>query len=161
MKKIKEVSEKYLKDIYICVIKAILIVIYFFVSNFLYKNLNIEYVERVIQIIAVIFLLRAIFVFEKAYKKDSGSLAIQGIEILVFSLYIITARYIIKRFNFENYSLIVTYGYTLYFVLKAIIIYTKGIKQLSENLSDIRQIVKNDKPIKREAIKRLNKITEK
>ena len=92
MKKMKEVSKKYLKDIYICVIKAIFVVIYFFISNYLYKNVNIKNLETGLQIIAMIFLVNSVYIFEKAYRKDSGSLAIKGIETLTFSFYIVTAR---------------------------------------------------------------------
>ena len=60
MKKMKEVSKKYLKDIYICVIKAIFVVIYFFISNYLYKNVNIKNLETGLQIIAMIFLVNSV-----------------------------------------------------------------------------------------------------
>ena len=92
MKKMRDVSEKYLKDIYIYVIEAILILIYLFISNFLYKNIEIKYFERYIQLISIIFLFTAIYIFEKAYKKDDGGLAIKGIEFLIFSLYMITQK---------------------------------------------------------------------
>lgn len=161
MKKIKEVSEKYLKDIYICVIKALLIIIYFFISNFLYRNVNNEHLETVIQIISMAFGLGAIYIFEIAYKKDDGGLALKGIEILIFSLYMMTSKYITDRYNLKNYSVMVTCIYAIYFALKAIVIYMKGIKELAGNLSDIRQIVKKDKPIKKEATKRLKNIVEK
>ena len=160
MKKIKEVSKKYLRNICMCVIKAILIVLYFFISNFLYTNVDIKTLETGIQIVAMVFLFKAIYTFEKAYKKDDGSLAIKGIEFLSFSFYMVTARYIQIRFNIENYSIFVTCVYAIYFVLKAMVIYTKGINKLSQNLSDVRQIVKKDIPIKKEARKRLNNIIE-
>lgn len=155
MKKIKEVNRKYLKDIYICVIKAILVITYFFISNFLYRN------ETIIQIISMTFGFGAIYIFESAYKKDDDRLALQGIEFLTFSLYIITSKYITERFNFENYSIIVICIFSIYFALKAIIIYMKGINELAINLSDIRQIVKEEKPIRREATKKMKNVVEK
>lgn len=161
MKKIKEVSEKYLKDIYICVIKALLIIIYFFISNYLYKNVDNQHLETAIQIISMAFGFGAIYIFEIAYKKDNEGIALKGIEILIFSLYMMTSKYITDRFNLKNYSVVVTCIYAIYFALKAIVIYMKGINELAGNLSDIRQIVKKEKPIKKEATKRLKNMVEK
>lgn len=163
MKKIQEVSGKYLKKIYICMMKVILIILYFFILDFFYgnENVNIEFLEEIIKIIAMVFLFRAIYIFEKAYKKDNEELAVQGIELLIFSIYMITARYMTNRFNLDNYSFLITCVYSIYFVLKTIFTYMKGIKELSGNLSDVRQIVKKEKPIKKEATKRVKEMAEK
>ena len=152
----KEVNEKYMKKIYLNILKAILIVIYFFVLNLASENISAEHLERGIQLCTMIFLFMAIFIFEVAYKKDDDDLAIQGIEVLVLSAYTLTSQHITKKynFNFKNYSLVASYFFAIYFIVKCIVIYTKGRKEMAEDYSDIKEIVKKDEPIKKEATKK-------
>ena len=107
----------------------------------------------------MIFLFIAIYIFEKAYKKDDDNLAIQGIEILILSAYTLTSRHITNKFNFEfkTYSLVASYIFAIYFILKCIIIYTKGRKEIAENYSDVREIVKKEEPVIKEATKKNQK----
>ena len=152
----KEIKEKYLKEIYLNILKAIIIVLYFLVVNLAYENISPAHVELGIKIFTMVFLFISIYIFEKAYKKDDDKLAIQGIEILVLSAYTLTSRHIINKFNFnfKNYSLVASYIFAIYFILKCIFVYTKGRKEEAENLSDIKEIVKKDEPIKKEATKK-------
>ena len=152
----KEVNEKYMNKIYLNILKAILIVFYFFVLNLASENISAEHLERGIQLCTMIFLFMAIFIFEVAYKKDDDDLAIQGIEVLVLSAYTLTSQHITKKydFNFKNYSLVASYFFAIYFIVKCIVIYTKGRKEMAEDYSDIKEIVKKDEPIKKEATKK-------
>lgn len=155
----KEVNEKYLKEIYLNILKAIIIVLYFFVLNLACEKVSAIYLERGIQIFTMIFLFIAIYIFEKAYKKDDDNLAIQGIEILILSAYTLTSRHITNKFNFEfkTYSLVASYIFAIYFILKCIIIYTKGRREIAENYSDVREIVKKEEPVIKEATKKNKK----
>ena len=152
----KEVNEKYMKKIYLNILKAILIVMYFFVLNLASENISAEHLERGIQLCTMIFLFMAIFIFEVAYRKDNDDLAIQGIEVLVLSAYTLTSQHITKKynFNFKNYSLVASYIFAIYFIVKCIVVYTKGRKEMAEDYSDIKEIVKKDEPIKKEATKK-------
>ena len=58
-----------------------------------------------------------------------------------------------KKIVFEDYILITSYIFSLYYILKAIIIFTKEKREYLKSLSDIREIV-DIKPIKKEAEKR-------
>ena len=140
----KEISEKYSKQIYLNILKAIIFMSYFLALNLAYENVRTEYIEIGSKILTMIFLFIAIFIIEKAYKKDDGDLAIQGIEILILSTYTLTTKHITNKFNFnfKSYSLVASYLYAAYFLLRSIFIYTKGRKEVAENLSDIREIVK-------------------
>ncbi len=152
----KEVNEKYFKKIYLNILKAIIVLLYFLVLNVIYENVNSNYMQTGIKVFTMIILFISIYIFEKAYKKDSDDLAVQGIEILILSAYTLTIEHITNKFNFgfRNYSLVASYIFAIYFILKCIIIYTKGRKEIAQNLSDIREIVKKDKPIKKEATKK-------
>ena len=152
----KEVNEKYMKKIYLNILKAILIVFYFFVLNLACENISVEHLERGIQLCTMVFLFIAIVIFEIAYRKDDDDLAIQGIEVLVLSAYTLTSQHITKKynFNFKNYSLVASYFFAIYFIVKCIVIYTKGRKEMAQEYSDIKEIVKKDEPIKKEATKK-------
>lgn len=156
----KEVSEKYMKKIYLNILKAIVILAYFLVLNIICQKISTQHFERLIQLCTMIFLFITIFIFELAYKKDDDDLAIQGIEVLVLSTYTLTSLYITKKFRFEfkNYSLVASYIFAIYFVLKSIIIYTKGRKEIAEGYSDIKEIIKKEEPVKKEATKRKKKV---
>ena len=61
------------------------------------------------------------------------------------------------KYNFRFYVLTFSYIFSTYYVLKCIIIYTKERRKYLESLSDISDLVKEDKPIVKEAKKRNNK----
>ena len=64
------------------------------------------------------------------------------------------------KFNFKSYSLVASYLLATYFILKCIIIYTKGKKEVAEGRSDIREIVKKNESVKKETTKKVNKVKE-
>ena len=59
----KEVNEKYMKKIYLNILKAILIVFYFFALNIASENISAEHLERGKQLCTMIFLFIAIFIY--------------------------------------------------------------------------------------------------
>ena len=152
----KEVNEKCMKKIYLNILKAIIIIAYFFVLNLASENVSTFYLEKGIELCTMIFLIAAICIFEVAYRKDNDDLAIQGIEVLILSAYTLTSQHITKKYNFDfkTYSLVASYIFAIYFILKCIVVYTKGRKEMAENLSDIKEIVQKDEPVKKEATKK-------
>ena len=151
----KEVDEKYMRQLYSNIIRAIVIIFYFLVLNILNQNISDIHMEISIKILTMVFLLISIIIFEIAYKKDSDGLAILGLEVLMLAIYTITTKHITSKFNFdfEKYSYAASYVFAIYFILKSIIIYTKGRKKMADERSDIREIVKKE-PIKKEATKK-------
>ena len=156
MKKTKEVNEEYMKEIYLNILKAIVIVLYFFILNLAYENVRREYLDIAIKGFTMTFLFISIYIFEKAYKKDDGKIAMQGIEVLLLATYTLTTEHIINKFefNFKSYSLVASYLLATYFILKCIIIYTKGRKEIESDRSDVREIVKKNEPLKKENVKK-------
>lgn len=146
------------KKIFENLIIAIAVMLYFIVINF--ANLRVE--ENIllngIKIASLIVLFLSIIIFEIAYHKDSGKIAIYGIEILVLSIHTLTIWNMINKINisFQKYILFSTYAFAIYYVLKAIIIYTNEKRKYVKSLSDIHEIVSNE-PVKKEAKKRENK----
>ena len=93
-------------------------------------------------------------------KKDNDEISLNGIEFLVLSIFSLLIQYIPKLLKIDEntYMLAGTYIFLIYYGIKNIIIYTCERKKELDNLSDIKEIVK-DEPIKKET-KRKNKTEE-
>lgn len=152
----KEVDEKYLKQIFSNVVRAIVIVFYFLILNVLYENIDNTYFGIGAKILTMVFLAISVIIFEIAYKRDNDDMALLGIEVLLLSIYTMTTDYIVKKYGFEfkKYTYAASYVYAIYFVFKSMFIYTKGRKKIVDSFSDVREIVKKDEPIVKEATKK-------
>lgn len=156
----KEISQEILKRMFKSLLQAVGITLYFIILNVAYSNINQERLIKDIEVFAGVFLIIGIIFIEKAYKKDSGSLTINGIEFLVLSLHSLSIMHIITllKYDFKFYLLTSSYVFSIYYVLKAIVLYTKGRKNYLNSLSDINEIIKKDEPIKREAQRRVEDV---
>lgn len=136
--------------------RALCIIIYFIILFFAYTRMNLDRLAQDIQVFSGAFLILGILALEKAYKKDSGEVAITGIELLALSIHSLSIMHMITllKYDFKSYMLISSGIVVIYYVLKVIIIYTKDKKEYLKGLSDISKIVKEDEPIKKEAKKR-------
>ena len=155
-KETKQIPPEALKDIFRNIIIAIGVIIYFAILNFTYFKIEQEKILSVIEICSGILLLAALVLLEIAYKKDSGKFTISAIEFLVLAFHSLSIKYVITRYDYQLqfYLLTSSYVISIYFILKAIIIYTKGRKKYLDTLSDIPEILKKDEPVKKEAKKR-------
>lgn len=154
MEKKKRVNEKVFENIII----AVAIMLYFIVINFSYYRLSENNLIIGLKILSMVILLLSITIFEIAYKKDSGKLAINGIEILVLASHALSIMQVIEiaKIKFTIYILISSYIFGIYYILKASILYTIDKRKYLESLSDIKEIV-NNQPIKKEATKKKKK----
>lgn len=152
----KEISQEILKKIFKNLLKAIGIMFYFIILNLAYSTMKQERLAGDIKVFAGTFLIVGMLFLEKAYKKEKGSIAITGMEFLFLSLHSLSIMHVIAlfKYDFRFYLLTSSYLFSIYYVLKAIILYTKERKDYLNSLSDISEIVKKDEPIKKEAKKR-------
>ena len=141
---------------------AVAIMIYFILINFAYYRIEEETLLLGLKILSMLVLGLSIIVIEIAYKKDNGKIAINGIELLVLAGYTLSIAHVVEaqKLEFANYILISSYIFSIYYLLKAIIIFTKERRDYLKSFSDIREIVEN-KPIKKEAKKKNQNHTEK
>lgn len=156
----KEISQEILKKMFGNLVRAVGIMCYFMILNLAHLTMQQERLIGDIEVFAGVFLLVGIIFLEKAYKKDEGSIAITGVEFLFLSLHSLSIMHVITLFQYEFkfYLLTSSYLIAIYYVLKAILLYTKGRKEYLNSLSDISDIVKKDEPIKKEAKKRNGEI---
>ena len=158
MEEEKENNKIIRKKIFENLIIAIAMMIYFIIINFSYLRMDENILLQGIKRASIVILIFSIIIFEVAYRKDSGRIAINGIEVLVLAIQTLTIWTVINRFKleFDRYILFSTYAFAIYYILKSIIIYTIEKKKYLDSLSDIHEIVSNE-PVKKEAKKRKNK----
>lgn len=141
-----EVKEKLNKRILINCLIAIGIIIYMCAINAVYIYAKEEIVNVFEKIFPMLFIALTVGVFEFAYRKDSGKIAIIGIELLVCSVLILYIPQIYANFEKKfcvNLAFMPIFC-AIYYIGKSIIIYKKTEKDYKNNLSDIKEIVKED-----------------
>lgn len=155
-----DVSEKILNKIFWNVIKAVAIIVYFMILNIAYTKMQEARILEDTKIFAGVFLIAGLIELERAYKKDSGKIAVTALELIVLSLFTLSIIHISTLFKYDFRLYVVTFSYlfAIYYILKAILVYTKEKKEYLQSLSDISYIVKKDKPVKKEAKKRKDKV---
>ena len=154
LKKIKEIMSQ---NVVLNLIYITLVTMYFIFFNIIEQYMKPDIFLIYIKFTSFLFLILTILIFEKAYKNDNDTLALNGIEFLVLSIFTLLILYIPRVFNIDNTTYIFS-GLCLfisYYIIKNILIYTREKKKELDNLSDIKEIVK-DEPIKKQT-KRKNK----
>ena len=81
----KQVSQEILKKIFKNLILAIVVMAYFIACNILYTRLNLDNMELITKAISGVFLIASIILLELAYKRDSGTLTITAIELIILA----------------------------------------------------------------------------
>ena len=132
------------KTIFENLITLISIVVYSILIIFAFGKLDEMGFLKVTKISSFVVLMLTILVFEIAYKKDSGRIALYGIEALMIAINILIINNMMKRFNvsFKNYLIISISIFFIYYIFKITIIYTKDRRRYLNSLSDIKDIVK-------------------
>lgn len=143
-------------DMIICLIYAIIVQSYFISLNFIYRLMPAESFNITIKFSLIAFILTAILMFEIAYKKEKKKLAITGIEVVVLAIHtlILEKNLAQVKENKEWYILITSCIWPIYYCLKALIIHTVENRRRLKQISDISEIVKEEKPTKKVAKKR-------
>ncbi len=152
----KLVDKKTAKKVFSNLIIAVLVMAYFCIISAVYDNVHETGIIGVIKIATMVFLGIALILIEFAFKRESKTLLIHTFEALAIALHSLTTVYVTRVFNldFKGYILVSSYIFSIYYVLKAIIINTKARKEYLNNLSDISDIVKKEEPTKKEAFKK-------
>ena len=163
-----KIKEKIKKEVFTNIIIASIIILYFILIVLGSVN-SIKNVRTTdLNIFSLLFLSIAIFLFEKAYRKDDGKLAIYGIESLIIAIFTLFLPYIIFELNEVNrkYYLMAGICIGIYYILKSTIIYAiERKKYINNNISDVKEIVKKEKTKRRikedieevEEVKKINR----
>lgn len=141
----KDVKEKIYAKIFKEMGMAILIFLYFLLLNLGYVKLEKEVFNEDLHNFAGILIVSTVIVFEIAYKKDNGEIALHGVELLVLSVitlfmpYIYFYRGIAVKFLYSFSSMYIA----IYYAIKSLIVYEKEIRKYKDSLSDVKEIVED------------------
>ena len=154
MEKVKNILTQ---NIVINLTYAIITVIYFVFISTQYSKFSGINLNNYIHISSLFFLGISIIIMEISFKKSDELIFTNGIEFLAMAVFILLTQHMAKLFNYsiQVYTLAGANFIGIYYILKSAILYTKEQQNKLNNLSDIKEIVK-DEPIKK-ASKRKNK----
>lgn len=145
----KEVKESLRKEIFTNIIICACLVAYFL---FLFLG-SVDKTKAVrvidLKIFSTIYLATSIILFEMAYKKDNGKIAIHGIEILLVAIMTLFLPYIIFELDSKYQKIYYFVGeyIAVYYVIKCICIAIIRRRKYSKDVSDIKEIIKKEKRI--------------
>lgn len=146
-----EVKDKIKKEVFTNIVVAAVIVTYFIfiVLGSIGSIKNVRVID--LNIFSMIFLGIAIVLFEVAYRRDQGNIAIYGIESLVVAIFTLFLPYIIFELDetHKKYYLLASIYIAVYYILKSIYIATRTRVKYMNNISDVKEIVKKEKPKRR------------
>ena len=148
-------------NVYKNIVIALAIMIYFIIINSMYYKVENTQLLNILKIFSMVILFVGIIILEIAYRKDNGKLGINAIEVIVLAGHTLSTAHIfeLQKFSFANYILVSSYVFSIYYLFKAVFIYTKERRDYLKSLSDIKEIVANE-PIKKSATKKGEKANE-
>lgn len=154
----KEIKDKIINLTFFNCVFLILMSVITLLINISYHKLILYDFRNYIKILQILLCIISIVLFEISYKKDSMKIGFFAIEFTIFSVFILFVpyRYMLKSdVQFLRNALI---AFSIYYILKVgvstILIRNKYLK---ENMSDVKEIVKDDKKgyIDEESVKTL------
>ena len=140
------IKKNIINSIFFSIILFIIMLVITLIINVSFNELDLKEFDSYIDIIQIFCALISVGILETAYRKDSGKIALFGIEFLIFSICVLFVPYMyISKDNIAFLKTTITV-FAVYYFIKSIIIflYTKN-KYLRENMSDIKELVKEEK----------------
>ena len=155
-KLLKQESNKINTKVFENVVLAIFIMLYVIFLNLGFVNIERNIYLTDLRVFSASFLIVAIILFEKAYTKENSTWGIHGIESLVLGFITMFFVYYAMKYpsSYIFISLYYAYLFAAYYLIKSTVIAVKMKKEYRDKLSDIKEIVKKIKPVKKEAYKR-------
>ena len=100
-------------------------------SAFTVFDYNYDNVTTWVYLFGSIFLIIAILVLIRAYKKDNGTTAIYGIELLIFSISaaLLPASYLVFTYPFNKLNKAFPIAYGVYYFVKLIVVIINANKK--------------------------------
>lgn len=143
----KEVKEKMNQVVFKNVALGIIIVLYFIFINLGYHNITKDVFVVDIKVFSMCLAIIAIVLFEKSYCKNSGELAVYGIEILLAALATLFMQYVYfyQGDTFIKLYMLIPLVFAIYYVSKAAILAAKIQDTHRRNISDVKEIIKKEK----------------
>jgi len=126
---------------------AIIVTLYFIFLNMGVSNIVKHILVADTKVFSGILLAITIILFEKAFKKEDGKLAIHGIEMLVLAIITLFIPYL-YYLNMEHTKYVMVgliLAFNIYYLAKTALISTKIESKYLDSLSDVKNIIKKEK----------------
>ena len=131
------------KNIVSNILLGIFIALYFGCLTLAFINVEETAYITDLKSFSVAILTITIILFEYAYNKDDGKIAIKGIELLCVAIITLILLYIYILYQ-EKY-LLITYTCigitTIYYIVKSILIYIREKSKWKKTISDVKEII--------------------
>ena len=143
-KKLPEDEKKKIRKKSLANILILLIILVFLCAlNIAESNIQTESYILILKVLSIAFILITIFLFEVSYKCNKNEMILHSIEMLVisfFTLFLISA-YSLYYGSLYKVIYIAMILFTVYYLIKSLIIVRKMKKNYYKSLSDIKTIV--------------------
>lgn len=140
------VKEQLNKRIFQNCLLAIGVMLYICMIDAVYVYVKQEMVTILLKVFPMISIFLTVGMFEMAYRKDNGKMAIVGIEFLVVSIIVLYIPFIYNHLD-KKFCIQLTFipiFIAIYYIAKSIIIYLKTEKNYQNHLSDVKEIIKEE-----------------
>ena len=129
---------------------AIAIIVYFMSLIFGKERINATNYTNLLKTYTMCLGILSIIIFEFSYKKESVKSMYTGIEVLILSIVTMFSIYICKvqELKYIFYLALFAYAFSIYYLIKDILIYNKTKKEYLKTLTDIEEITKKEEPQK-------------
>ena len=138
---------------------AIAIIVYFMSLIFGKERINATNYTNLLKTYTMCLGILSIIIFEFSYKKESVKSMYTGIEVLILSIVTMFSIYICKvqELKYIFYLDLFAYAFSIYYLIKDILIYNKTKKEYLKTLTDIEEITKKEEPQKAKVTSRKRK----
>lgn len=138
---------------------AIAIIVYFMSLIFGKERINATNYTNLLKTYTMCLGILSIIIFEFSYKKESVKSMYTGIEVLILSIVTMFSIYIckIQELKYIFYLALFAYAFSIYYLIKDILIYNKTKKEYLKTLTDIEEITKKEEPQKAKVTSRKRK----
>lgn len=142
----KEVKDDINKKVFINLDFSILYMMLMISINILYLNIDLPEFITGVKLFSVLSIVVTVAVFEAAYRKENIEIMFYGIELLIFSIIVmyIPYIYIYLEDKIRQIFMLTPVFFAIYYVAKSIFITLKLSIDYRNNISDVKEIVKDE-----------------
>ncbi len=142
----EELKKEIKKSIFHNLLIATIIILYLCAINILFYKIEKNFFEQQMKFFALGLISITVIMFEISYRKQSKRTCIIGIELLIFSILSLYIPYIYlyANVNLKMITTILPLSIAVYYMIKAFVIFKSREIGYKNNLSDVKEILKND-----------------
>lgn len=142
-----ELKERIMQNTYKNIMTANMIFIYVIFLNLGYKNINKNIFIKDLKVFSISLLIVSILLIEKAYKSKNKKTAVTAVEVLIIGIVTLFLQYAyFSSYKIYNYmATIMAVVFAVYYILKSVYNFLVTRRNFRNNISDIKEITKNNK----------------